>query len=118
MPRALSWRAASSSSRARRLRLATKAICALPGFLFAILLLGTSTYADVKTLDKLVFTWRDVNVPKCKNLHRHGRAWAESGNPPATRGGGDEGDTNQPAVRCGAAAAGGNARRGLGAGRN
>src|SRR5687767_5146962 len=79
MPRALSWRAASSSSRSRRLRLATRAISALPGFRFAILLLGTSTYAYVKTVDKPVFTWRDVNVPKCQNRAETDRAWAEAG---------------------------------------
>src|SRR5688572_162861 len=79
MPRALSWRAASSSSTSRRLRLATRAMSALPDFRFAILLLGTSTYAYVKTLDKPVFTWRDVNIPKCQNRIETDQAWAEAG---------------------------------------
>ena len=46
----------------------------------AICLLGTRTYAYVKTLDKPVFTWRDANILKCQIRSRRRSAVRSSGN--------------------------------------
>ncbi|QGN55692.1 TonB-dependent receptor plug domain-containing protein [Novosphingobium sp. Gsoil 351] len=67
-PRALSWRAASSSSKSRRLRLAARpdgnAIGVIVDWL--IWLLGRKTYAYVKSLDKPNSTCRYANILICK----------------------------------------------------